>query len=188
MLQIWDLRKYQALHTYKMESPVMSMDISAKGLIGVATGRNMQVLRNAFTQPMDITYLQEEIRTPNAALAAGGGATAAAKALKSRVSISSVLFRPYEDLLCAGHSHGISTIIVPGAGEPNFDSFESNPFINPKQRREQEVQTLLTKLSHEMIGLGNHHILGRLRSSLTYLVVHVQMLHLLGRLKKIKRH
>ena len=40
-----------------------------------------------------------------------------------------------------------------GAGEPNFDSFESNPFQNTKQRQEQEIQTLMQKLSHEMIGL-----------------------------------
>ena len=42
---------------------------------------------------------------------------------------------------------------VQGAGEPNFDSFESNPFQNTKQRQEQEIQTLMQKLSHEMIGL-----------------------------------
>lgn len=50
---------------------------------------------------------------------------------------------------------GLSTIVVPGAGEPNFDSFESNPFINSKQRREAEIQSLLHKLSYDMIGLGN---------------------------------
>ena len=43
--------------------------------------------------------------------------------------------------------------IFSGAGEPNFDSFESNPFQNTKQRQEQEIQTLMQKLSHEMIGL-----------------------------------
>lgn len=53
-----------------------------------------------------------------------------------------------------GHSHGISSFIVPGAGEPNFDSFENNPFSNLRQRRETEVQTLLTKLAHDTIALG----------------------------------
>ena len=43
--------------------------------------------------------------------------------------------------------------ILSGSGEANYDSFESNPFQNAKQRQEQEVQTLLQKLSHEMIGL-----------------------------------
>ena len=132
----------------------MSIDISDRGLIGVAVGRTMQVLRNAFTQPMDVTYLNHAIRTPNAALSSGAGATASARSLLSNVSVNCVRFRPLEDVLCGGHSHGLTTIIVPGAGEPNFDSFENNPFINPKQRREAEVQTLLTKLSHEMIGLG----------------------------------
>jgi hypothetical protein len=64
-----------------------------------------------------------------------------------------VRFRPLEDVLGCGHTNGVSSIVVPGAGEPNFDSFENNPFINNKQRREQEVQGLLNKLSHEMIGL-----------------------------------
>ncbi len=153
MLQIWDLRKLAPLHSYKMDHPVTSVDISDMGLIGLATGRTVQVLRNAFTQPMDVTYLTHAIRTPNAALSSGAGAAATARSLLSNVSVTDVKFRPLEDVLCAGHSHGISTIIVPGAGEPNFDSFESNPFINPRQRREAEVQTLLGKLSHEMIGL-----------------------------------
>lgn len=46
-----------------------------------------------------------------------------------------------------------SLSLLSGSGEANYDSFESNPFQNAKQRQEQEVQTLLQKLSHEMIGL-----------------------------------
>jgi U3 small nucleolar RNA-associated protein 7 len=117
-------------------------------------GRNVQILRNAFTQAKDVTYLSHSIRTPNPALASGAGATAAASALLSSVKVNCVKFRPLEDVICAGHSHGISSFIVPGAGEPNFDSFEQNPFANLKQRRETEVQNLLSKLQHDTIALG----------------------------------
>jgi U3 small nucleolar RNA-associated protein 7 len=178
--QIWDLRKYTTLQSYKLDHPAVSVDISERGLIGVGMGRSVQVLRNAFTQARDVTYLTHSIRTPNAALASGAGAAAATKSLLSSVKVHSVAFRPLEDVLCAGtapcsascfrlnfnhvshvrafsatgHSHGISTFIVPGAGEPNFDSFEQNPFSTLRQRRETEVQSLLTKLPHDTIALG----------------------------------
>ena len=119
--------------------------------------------------PADTTYLSHAIRTPNPNLSSGAGAVAAANALLSNVSVSCVRFCPYEDILCAGHSHGLTSIVVPGAGEPNYDSFENDPFMNAKQRRENEVQTLLSKLSHEMIGLGNRF----LKHSITYLSVYL---------------
>lgn len=127
-------------------------------MIAVGMGRKIQVLKHAFTNPMDVTYLSHEIRTPNAALSSGGGATAATRALQSKVSIANVQFRPLEDVLCAGHSHGVSAIIVPGSGEPNFDSFENNPFMTARQRREGEVQNLLNKLSPDLIGLDTSFV------------------------------
>jgi U3 small nucleolar RNA-associated protein 7 len=136
-----------------LDKPANSIDISERGLVGVGMGRQMQVLRHAFTNPMDVTYLTHEIRTPNAALSSGSGATAATRALLSKVSINTVRFRPLEDVLCAGHSHGITAIIVPGSGEPNFDTYENNPFVNTRQRREAEVQNLLNKLSPDLIGM-----------------------------------
>ncbi len=147
------MRKFGHLHAYKLDQPAQSIDISDRGMIGVAMGRNIQVLHHAFTNPMDVTYLRHEIRTPNATLSAGSGATAATRALLSKVSIANIQFRPLEDVLCAGHSHGVTSIIVPGSGEPNFDSFENNPFATSRQRREAEVQNLLNKLSSDLIGL-----------------------------------
>jgi U3 small nucleolar RNA-associated protein 7 len=152
-MKVWDLRKYACVHAYKPRHPAMSLDISDKGLVAMAVGREVQVLKDAFTRPVDITYLQHEVKPPGSNKNAGGGVAASVKALASSVSVKSVKFRPFEDVLCLGHTHGVSSIVVPGSGEPNFDTFENNPYANPKQRRESEIQSLMTKISHEMIGL-----------------------------------
>jgi U3 small nucleolar RNA-associated protein 7 len=152
-MKVWDLRKYACVHAYKPRHPAMSLDISDKGLVAMAVGREVQVLKDAFTNPVDVTYLQHEVKPPGSTRNAGGGVAASVKALASSVAVKSVKFRPFEDVLCIGHTHGVSSIVVPGSGEPNFDTFENNPYANPKQRRESEIQTLMTKISHEMIGL-----------------------------------
>lgn len=60
--------------------------------------------------------------------------------------LTSVRFCPFQDVLTVGHSGGLSNLLVPGAGEPNFDSAEADPFENPKTRREREVKALLDKV------------------------------------------
>ena len=156
LMKVWDLRTYKCLHSYRLDQAASSVDISDRLLVAVGVGRTVQVLKDAFTKPSDLTYLKHTIRAT--AAASGGGVTAHVKALASSISVNTVRFRPLEDVLCCGHSNGVSSIIVPGAGEPNYDSFENNPFMNTKQRREGEVQSLLQKLSHEMIGLDANFI------------------------------
>lgn len=67
--------------------------------------------------------------------------------------IQSLRFCPYEDVLGVGCAGGVSSLLVPGAGEPNFDSFVANPFQGKKERQEQEVVQLLDKLQPETIML-----------------------------------
>lgn len=74
-------------------------------------------------------------------------------------SISSLEFCNYEDILTVGHFNGISNVIVPGSGDPTYDSLECTPFMTKNQRKEMEVKRLLEKIPFDMISqeglLGN---------------------------------
>ena len=75
--------------------------------------------------------------------------------------LSSIRFCPFQDILTVGHSAGLSSLLVPGAGEPNFDSAEADPFEGRNARREREVRALLDKLAPDTIVL-DPEIIGRM--------------------------
>ncbi|PSC71469.1 WD40 repeat [Micractinium conductrix] len=131
-VKVWDIRTLRPLHAYYSPSPADWCDISQRGMLAVGYGRRVQVWKDALASKQQSPYMTHT-------LAAG--------------TLRDFHFCPYEDVLAIGHSGGVSTMLVPGAGEPNYDSFVADPFQTRKQRMEAEVHTLLDKLQPEMIVL-----------------------------------
>jgi len=72
--------------------------------------------------------------------------------------VGKVLFHPYEDILGFGHSTGFSSILVPGSGELNFDTFVDNPMETTKQECEKDVHAFLVELPPETVMLNPNMI------------------------------
>lgn len=148
-IKVWDLRTYKNLHSYRTinRMPATTLDISQRGVLGAGHGATTTFWNDAFNTSNNEPENRRPYMTHNVY-----GKT-----------VQSLRFRPYEDVCGIGHSHGISSIVIPGSGEPNLDSLENaNPYADRKQRREAEVRNLLDKLPYEMITLDTNMV-GRIR-------------------------
>jgi U3 small nucleolar RNA-associated protein 7 len=139
-MSIWDIRMFKELHTHHLPQPGATISISDRSLTAVGWGTQVSIYK-----PDIFTHAAEDIKVPAPYMAWGGEGN----------TMSRVRFCPFEDVLGITHDKGYSSILVPGAGEPNPDSMEAglNPFETSKQRRETEVHALLEKLQPEMISL-----------------------------------
>ncbi|KFY14139.1 hypothetical protein V491_06136 [Pseudogymnoascus sp. VKM F-3775] len=142
-MSVWDIRMFKEVNSYFTRRPASSVAISDTGLTAVGWGTQTSIWRGLFTKhALD----QEKIQSPYMAWGGEGK------------NIERVRWCPFEDVLGVSHDAGFSSIIVPGAGEANYDALEVNPYENTKQRQETEVRTLLNKLQPEMISLNPEFI------------------------------
>ena len=142
-LKVWDLRTYKMTHAYRTDAPASTMAISDRGMLALGFGKKVQLWGSgALKAKQKDPYMNHEL-------------TAA---------VGRVSFAPFEDVLGVSHDAGFESVIVPGAGEPNFDSLEANPYETRRQRSEKEVQQLLEKLPPDTIVLNPEEIGGLRRA------------------------
>ncbi|KAJ5495966.1 U3 small nucleolar RNA-associated protein 7 [Penicillium diatomitis] len=145
-MNIWDIRMFKEVHSYSCYQPGASVSISDRNLVAVGWGTQVSVWRGLFEAAQADTA---KVRSPYMAWGGDGQ------------RIENLRWCPFEDVLGVGHDQGFASIIVPGAGEPNFDSLEANPYENVHQRQEAEVHSLLHKLKPDMISL-DPNVIGKL--------------------------
>ncbi len=66
---------------------------------------------------------------------------------------------PYDDVLGIGNSNGFCSIMVLGAGEPDYDLFGADPFESVRGRNNKTEHRLLDKLRPEMIQIDKDCVL-----------------------------
>ncbi|KAJ0167659.1 putative U3 small nucleolar RNA-associated protein 7 [Colletotrichum tanaceti] len=142
-MAVWDIRMFKEVNQYFTRQPASSVAISDSGLTAVGWGTQTSIWKDLFLKNEPV---QQKVQSPYMAWGGEGK------------RIERVRWCPFEDVLGMGHDEGFSSIIVPGAGEANFDALEVNPFETAKQRQEAEVKGLLNKLQPEMIALDPNFI------------------------------
>uniref|UniRef100_A0A3Q2XQ12 WD repeat-containing protein 46 n=1 Tax=Hippocampus comes TaxID=109280 RepID=A0A3Q2XQ12_HIPCM len=130
-LKVFDVRTFQNLNSYFLPAGASCLSLSQRGLLAAATGDVVQVYRDVWSSPVRKPYM----------------------AHRAQAAACELRFCPFEDVLGIGHGQGFTSILVPGAGEPNFDGLDSNPYRSAKQRQEWEVKALLEKIQPELISL-----------------------------------
>lgn len=140
--RVWDIRNtYKSLGEYRTMRPASAIAFSQRDLLAVSFDAHVSVWRGV-TAPAQPKYPYMTHVTEGK-------------------TISSLAFCPYEDILGVGTDAGFTSLLIPGSGEPNYDSFEANPYANRSQRQEREVHALLDKLQPDTIGLDGGSNIGR---------------------------
>ncbi|XP_006001024.1 WD repeat-containing protein 46 [Latimeria chalumnae] len=128
-LNLFDIRSYRPLQSFVIPAGASHLSFSQRSLLAAGCGNVVQVYKDLHLKAVEKPYMCHTVRR----------------------GIHGLQFCPYEDVLGVGHGEGFTSMIIPGAGEANFDALESNPYQSKKQRQESEVKALLEKIQPELI-------------------------------------
>ena len=134
-MKIWDLRNtYKSLYEYYNPNIANNLAISQKGLLAVSYNNVIEIWKDFALSKQKEPYMKHHFKD-------------------NKTKIKSLKFVNFEDFLGCGTNLGFSSIIIPGSGIANFDTFENNPYETKNQRREKEIKNLLEKIPYNMINI-----------------------------------
>ncbi|KAK4049510.1 putative U3 small nucleolar RNA-associated protein 7 [Microbotryomycetes sp. JL201] len=167
-VKVWDTRKWAVLNEFMFKKTPQAVSFSQKGLLGLGWGNHISVFND----------LQKPGQNPRMPPPPYMTHTFPSTPVKD------VRFCPFEDVLGVGHASGFTSLIVPGAGEANFDSLEADPFEGKRRRREREVNALLDKIPFDMITL-DPNLVGKLDSNVKHASERDQNSKVVGKTKDV---
>lgn len=137
-VKIWDIRALSGpVVEYKLRAPANELALSQKGLLALGMENVCEIYKRPNIISTNAPYLRH---------LCGG-------------IINGMQFCPYEDVLGVSTRKGFTSLLVPGSGEPNFDSYEDNPYQSKSQRKENEIHKLLDKIPPEFIKLNPDEVI-----------------------------
>lgn len=132
-VNVWDLRNtYTQMNSLSAGFNVQTASLSQKNMLAMSCGDKIRIWKDFFSSKDDALYLKHRTAGRH---------------------VASLDFCSYEDILSIGHAGGVSNIIVPGCGDPVYDSYEDSPFMSKGMKREKEVRRLLEKIPYELISI-----------------------------------
>lgn len=142
LVKLWDGRMWgKEVRTWGVRNTPSSMSYSQRGMLAVGGKSGVTIYRGLHSSSEG-----KKAPTPYLTLPLPG------------LTPSNISFCPYDDVLGVGHGKGVSSLLVPGSGEPNFDSAEQDVYETKTRRREREVRGVMDKIRPELITLDTEFL------------------------------
>ena len=139
-MKIWDLRNsYKSLYEYYNPNPASNITISQKGLLAVSYTNVIEIWKDYYLTKQKEPYMKHHFKN-------------------NKTKVKNMKFVNFEDFLGCGTNLGFSSLIIPGSGIANFDTFENNPYETKNQKKEKEIKNLLEKIPYNMINIDPYKI------------------------------
>lgn len=154
-VKLWDGRMWgKELRSWNVRNSPTALSYSQRGMLAIGGKSGVTVYRDLISS-LDTSFAYNS----NASLSTSPPPPQPYLNLPlPGLSAHSSKFCPYDDTLVIGHGRGVSSLLVPGSGEPNFDSGEADVYESHNRRREREVRGVLEKIRPELITLDTEFL------------------------------